>query len=203
MAKKTGKLTLVEKCEIQQGILKKTDLADIAESLNRTETAVTKYVNGELYKMMNALASITESQEEVSESLEMDDYSDIENEEFEDLSVEREAASPETIKEVVKKLDNAGLTKQDANKVVNIVIKLALKEGTFYKDANKMYTACIKRMPASNFMRKKTEGGAEGVSMMTGTASSRMDSARKNAANRTTTRSSRGNIYRPNTGTIE
>jgi hypothetical protein len=216
VAKKTGKLTLAEKGEIQQGILKKTELAEIAESINRTELAVTKYVNGELYQMMNALANITE-EEEVLEPLEMEDYGDVPgdmedadvpgdflDEDIEDdAPVEREAASAETIKAVVKRLDNAGLTKADAQKVVNIVIKMAIKAGKFYKNDNVMYVACIKRMPASNFMKKRTEGGNEGVAMMTGTASSRMDAARKMAARRTTTRSSRGNIYRPDTGTIE
>lgn len=102
-----------------------------------------------------------------------------------------EGTSEDIVAAVVRRLKKAGLSERDSSNLVETALKLADKTNKVFESDDELYTACIKRINAGNLMVKKTDGGREGVCMMTGAASAKMDGARK----KTVSRTARGNMW--------
>ena len=214
---KTGKLSNVEKMAIQGGLGVGQNVEEIAKALDRTLKSVNKYVEGELDDIHSTIASVAlETGEEPKKAAEpLVDYEPVveKNRRFavaqaediakaypeQDTVYAEDIASKDIMVNTYKKLRTAGLTENDANRVIHSALTWGAKNGQKYKSSDLLYTACIKRMNASHFITKVTQGGKEGVAVMSGAASARMDEARK-TANKPMSRSARGAVYSSRTG---
>lgn len=214
--KKTGKLSNVEKFAIQGALSDGKTADEIAKVLDRTPRAVNKYIKGELDSICETITKVAIETGKAPDSEPLVEYEPIVDKdrrfavakkediakaypEQETVQAEDIAASKDIIVNAYKKLRNAGLTDNDSNRVIHSALTWGAKNGQKYKDSELLYTACINRMNASHFITKVTEGGAEGVTIMSGAASQRMDEARKTRS-KITSRSARGACYNPQTG---
>ena len=174
-----GRLSNVEKYAIQGMVGQDATVAEIASELGRSEKTVENYVNNELDRLHSMSAEIQLRQAE-------------------DEEVAKKSSTDESvIKKVVRRLLQAGLTEMDAQRVMNSALARAEKKNKVYggeKAVDLLYNDCIGRMTASQFMIKKSQGGREGVAIMTPGASQKGDGASKRNRNQTT-RSSKGNLF--------
>ncbi|RLI51664.1 hypothetical protein DRO61_01880 [Candidatus Bathyarchaeota archaeon] len=207
--KVSGPLTLVEKAAIQGFLGQGQETPEIAESLNRSERLVDKYISGELDNLhstiVNARMQAAESDSSVELNLNDDQADDAKryskastDDVFKIQDAEKgvleEVSNQETVDLVMKRLVQAGLKDSDATKVLAGALERFYQAGRKFKDENELYTECIRQMKAGEFMIKRSQGGREGVAIMTPAASQRMDKQAKP----TTSRIARNNIFRPN-----
>ncbi len=208
MAKKTGKLSNVEKMAIQGGISQDLTVDEIANQLDRRVSTVDNYITRELSTLLETVinARVASGDEPPQEETNKKSrrYStpkegDIQKTRPDKVEIE-EIADLKAINETVKRLINAGLLDRDANKVVRKVLEAAGESGVRYGDnVDLLYAHAIGKMNAGQFMVKRTAGGNEGVAMMTSGASGRLDDALKRAP-KAVSRSARGNVWNPKTG---
>lgn len=213
---KTGKLSNVEKFAIQGALSDGKSSEEIAKVLDRTPKAVNKYIDGELDAIHNTVVSVAIETGKEPETLEplvefepvVDDsrrFAVAMKDDVAKAYPEQETIRAEDIADqkiivgTYRKLRQAGLTENDSNRVIHSALTWGAKNGQEYKDSDVFFTACIKRMNAGHFITKVTEGGAEGVAIMSGAASTRMDEARKTSS-KPISRSARGAVFNPNTG---
>lgn len=214
---KTGKLSNVEKMAIQGGLSGGQSVEKIAKTLDRTLKSVNKYVEGELDEIHSTIASVAlQTSEEPKKALEpLVEYEPVveknrrfavaQQEDIAKVHPDQETvqatdiASQDIIVLTYRKLRQAGLTDNDSNRIIHSALTWGAKNGQKYKDSELFYTACIKRMSAGHFITKVTEGGKEGVAIMSGAASARMDEARK-TGKKHMSRSARGAVYSSKTG---
>lgn len=224
---KRGKLSLVEKMAIKGGYSEGQSIEEIAEALDRTPKAVNNYVEGELDEIAGHIAQAQMQAHENGNNIE-EGYSDEDNcadsvtgvrplhpkkertrLQDDDLAEARPTektqkapvASETIIKAGYRDLIQAGLTKGDANRLVKSTIDYASKKGHKFTNEKQFYYACIARMNAGQFMIKTSQGGNEGVAIMTGAASTRAETSKQGHKPRS--RSARGAVYNPSTGEIE
>jgi uncharacterized protein (UPF0335 family) len=181
MAKKIvkGTTTNTEKFAIQGMLAQKIPVEEIAKQLGRTKKTIQNYIDTELEEIYNTVVESRIQQRKEEE----------ERQENEKINVDEDI-----IKKVYRDLLSAGLTKNDAANVIDSALEVARNKSQVFKDSKHLYTACIQRMRAGHFITKKTAGGNEGVAIMSQTASTKADSARKNMG-KGTSRSARGNVY--------
>ena len=205
---KRGRLNNIEKMAIQGFLDNGVDTETIAGELDRSQAAVDKYVDGELADIKQTIQDAGGEIESVAEpkpkkkatryeKIREKDIAQVKPREQDEIDIET-VGSREIFEAVHRRLRSAGLTDKDATQIVNSAIEYAWDQGITYHKEDIFYTACIKRMRAGNFMIKKSEGGREGVAIMTQASSTRTDEARKNV--RGATKRTRGNIYNPRTG---
>ena len=108
-----------------------------------------------------------------------------------------DVAKREVVVATFKQLRNAGLTENDANKIIHSALVHAAQNGGVFKTEEKLYSACINRMSAGHFIQKQTEGGNDGVAVMSQAASQKMDEAKKTYNTDGFSRLARGNVYNP------
>lgn len=211
--KKGGPLTLVEKAAIQGFLGQGQDTKEIAETLNRSEKVVDTYISGELDNLHSTIVNArmqaaldgsaewesSDSVEEPSQENESKRYSKASTDDvFKIQDAEKgvldEVSNQESVDLVMKRLVQAGLKETDATKVLAGALERFYKAGRRFKDDNELYTECIRQMKAGEFMIKRSQGGREGVAIMTPAASQRMDKQAKS----TDSRIVRNNIFRPN-----
>lgn len=102
------------------------------------------------------------------------------------------------IEKVLKRLQACGLTVRDADNLMSAALKVAEKTHKIFDKEDDLYAACLKRINTGSLMIKKSQGGREGVCIMTPGASAKVDSRKQS----TVSRSARGNIYNIKQGKI-
>jgi len=187
MAKK-GKLSNTDKMAIQKGVSKGLTVDSIANSLDRTTKIVDNYISGELNDLLSTIAGAQIDKDEAQTPASYDES---------DLSKKYDHIDPRTIIHVTNKLITAGLTENDTRQLIISALDSSNGDPSMNND-ELLYTRCISRMSAGHFITKKTQGGREGVAIMSEAASIRGDMhAKKSLGN---SRSSRGNVFNPKTG---
>ena len=93
-----------------------------------------------------------------------------------------------------RSLVKGGVTENDAEKVMSIALDKAEKSGKIFENESKLYSAAIKNMKAGEFMKKRSDGGHKGVTVMTSAASNKADESTKKGVY---SRKMEGNVYRP------
>lgn len=172
---KSGKLSMAEKYEIQGRLHEsrkagKPDLEavkEIADSMDRRETLVTKYVEEELDGIQETVVKVQEEKVKPIIKIPQDMFND-----------------------VVAKIEAQGLTKPDAKELAQKSVKKIAK---FPTTVDAIFSLAMKGIKAKHVMGKRTAGGNRGVSVMTPAASARIDETDRSS----TSRSARGNIYVP------
>lgn len=192
---KGGKLSLIEKAAIQGMLGQNKSTEEIATLLDRSEKIVENYIDGELDDLHSTIAGAQiEAEEKKSERYSKAKKNDIHNVRQVDEIDSQEVTDKKTIAAVSRRLNQAGLKDTDIEKVLSLSITRFAKLGRKFKDDNELYTECIRQMKAGEFMIKKSQGGREGVAIMTPAASQKMDdSSKKNDYSRV----SEKNIFRP------
>ena len=198
---KGGKLSLVEKAAIQGLLGQEKSTEEIASILDRSERVVDNYIAGELDELHSTIANaqIERGAEEVQAEEDYDRYSKTRKDEiFNIRKVDKvdasEVTDDKTIAVVSRMLRQAGLKDNDIHKVLDLAISRFVKIGRQFKDENELYTECIRQMKAGEFMIKKTQGGNDGVAIMTPAASQRADDGSRKG---NYSRYSDSNIFRP------
>ncbi len=196
----TGRLTNVEKMAIQGGLSQGDSIKSIAEALDRSPKTIKRYIEGELNEIHE---TVVNAQIERAESTEAPtDYAPVTESEVVPVPEEEtirteDVASREIVVSTFKQLRNAGLTENDANRIIHSALVHAAQNGARFKTETKLYSACINRMSAGHFIQKQTESGNEGVAIMSQAASQRMDEAKKSYNTEGVSRAARGNVYNP------
>ena len=196
---KGGRLSLVEKAAIQGMLGQQKSTEEIASLLDRSEKVVENYIDGELDDLHSNIANAQiESQEReeskrYSKARKKDIYNIREAKKSEIDSVTDEG----TVAVAKRRLGQAGLKDTDIAKVIDLAINKFAKIGKRFKDDNELYTECIRQMKAGEFMIKKSQGGRDGVAIMTPAASQRTDDSSKSRRS-ASTRYTSENIFRPN-----
>ncbi len=196
----TGRLTNVEKMAIQGGLSQGDSIRDIAEALDRSPKTVKRYIEGELNEIHE---NVVNAQIERAENAPTTDYAPVTESEVPPVPEDQETirtedvASREIVVATFKQLRNAGLTENDANRIIHSALVHAAQNGGIFKTEEKLYSACISRMSAGHFIQKRTESGSEGVAIMSQAASQRMDEAKKSYNTEGVSRAARGNVYNP------
>lgn len=204
---KKGRITNVEKFAIQGALSEGKNSEEIASLLDRPVGAVDKYVeelNHTLETVSRVQAEDKSQKDRFAVPEEDEVYSEAEEESTPNLEkqvAEQQVASRTVISQVFRQLRQAGLTENDSNQVIRTALKGALKSGKKFDNPAVLFTECVKSMSAGHFIQKTTESGSEGVAIMSSAASQRTDEARKKVAGKS--RSSRGAVYRPQSGEIE
>jgi hypothetical protein len=216
----TGKLTNVEKYAIKGMVGEGKKATEIGKAIDRPAETVQKYIDGELDDICGKVAKARmkkykdtdqpkETQAPVKKPYKRTAVTEKDlmhinpmkikpNVENVDLNT---VASAEIINEARTRLRDAGLIDTDINNLLNAALSTAAETGHTFPSVDTLFTACIRRMKAGAYMIKKTQGGNEGVAMMTPAASVRGDEAKKLASSKT---SSRGNhIFNPKTGEVK
>lgn len=194
---KKGKLTLVEKAAIQTFISQGKDVAEIASTLDRTKNIVTKYINSELDDLHSTIvnaqmeAAEAEQEHERYSKARKDDLFNIREAKTQDL---KDVTDSATVNAVQRRLSQAGLRDNDIAKVLKLAIDRYASAGRQFKNEDELYTECIRQMKAGEFMIKKSQGGRDGVAIMTPAASQRSDDNKSASPSR----SVRDNVFRPN-----
>lgn len=172
---KTGKLSKVEQLAINGGLSNNMSVEDIAKSLDRSEAIINRYIK-KIEK---------ERKQEAKKQAEEKVESNNDNSEFND----------KLFSAVRKRLINSGLTNLDADKILGKLL------GKTFETEDQLFAACIRNMKAGDFFTKKSQGGREGIAIMNGGVSARLDEAKK--AGPKHSRHVRGNIFKPKTNTYE
>lgn len=195
---KKGPLSLVEKAAIQGMLGQEKSTEEIASLLDRSETSVDKYITGELDDLHSTI--LNAKMEVVEEKEESDRYCKTRKDEIFNIRKTNKVAIEEvtdekTVATVSRRLSQAGLKDNDIAKVLDLAIQRFAKIERRFKDDNELYTECIRQMKAGEFMIKKSQGGRDGVAIMTPAASQRTDDSSKKS---NYSRISDKNIFRPN-----
>ncbi len=173
-----GKLSLAEKHKIQVKLSEGKNHADIAKSLGRKETTVSKYINGELADLHADLHSAMfpepEPEEQEAETKEPNISKSLKN---------------QVISRLVR--DNSNLT---VNKATSLVNKVCNKVTVKVTNPDLLYNACLQNIGAGDMMATKTIGNNSGVAIMTKSASEKADDAK--VKNNFTSRTARGAVFR-------
>lgn len=198
---KGGRLSLVEKAAIQGMLGQHKSTEEIASLLDRSEKVVENYIEGELDQLLSDIVNAKiEALETETEKEEPERYSKAREKDLFNIRKvnkidAREVTDDKTIATVSRRLSQAGLKDNDIAKVLDLSISRFAEIGRKFKDDNELYTECIRQMKAGEFIIKKSQGGRDGVAIMTSAASQKMDDAsRRNNYSRY----SENNIYRPN-----
>lgn len=208
---KRGRLNNTEKYAIQGMLSQDVEVDAICSELDRSEKVVTNYINGELTEVLGTVDKArAEAKKNDKGKKERRRFVDIDKEEIYRIEKEREDETkvpevkidPRIRREAYHQLVSAGLTDRDSKRVIDAAVEACEAEGKPIVNAKHLFTECVRRMNAGHFITKKTQGGKEGVAVMSSAASQRMDEARKANAGRRVTRSGRGNVYDPSTGEI-
>lgn len=191
---KKGPLNIVEKAAIQSFLSEGKELSDIADTLDRSEGLVSKYVDGELEDTVSTIAKAKmEAFENDQKKYSRARAADIHKvKEADNVEID-EVTDQKTFDVVSKRLKQAGLKENDVAKVMELAIKRFILQERKFKDENEFYSQCIKEMRAGEFMIKKSDGGRDGVAIMTPAASQRTDEAKKGYSAKID-----NNIFRPN-----
>jgi hypothetical protein len=219
---KRGRLNNTEKYAIQGMIAQDISVEDIASQLDRSEKSVKNYIDGELDDVVSHIVQARMEAFENAADIEAETpisnpkrrrFTDLDEGEIQKAKPEEPSSEleehvshtipPEFQKAAYDKLLNAGLIENDARRVVRAAVAAAEKSGLAIRNGDHLFTECVKRMRAGQFMQKRTTGGNQGVAVMTGNASARLDEAQKNNAGRIHSRSARGNVFNPSTGEVE
>lgn len=166
-----GRLNKTEQFAIKGMVAEGLSTSEIAEALGRTEKCIENYISKNL--VMPVVGD--EELKIVTDSV-LNDYFDA----------------------VVKTLMRKGMTENDAERVCNAAIRANKAAGVEIRDEQHLYTECIKRLNAGTFMVKKTQGGKEGVAIMTAAASQHSDEFKKKK--KSPCRKARKNVWNPKTG---
>lgn len=161
-----GRFSEVEKMAMLHLVSEGLGVDEIAEKLGRRPSTIQKH--------MPEIKPDTKVEVEVEEDVFVIDDSHLEK--------------------VKKDLIKAGVTNSDSDIVIQKTVDKAKEKGKVYKGANAhkaFYADCIKNMRAGNFMIKKTQGGREGVAIMTPAASQKSDSSRGSRLSR----KAEGNLF--------
>lgn len=186
------KLSLTEKYAIQGMIHEGKDLDDIAKSLKRRRTTVEEYVNGELEELVN---NVVRARQQAA-------MADLEDENEDEVPQPQEIVIPATLyKEALNFMRKNGFSDTDGKELLdNAVAQLTYIPA----DARELYNVAITKKGFGLQMVTKTAGGKEGVAIMTPAGSERGDIAHKEYADRKpTSRSARGNVWKPKQGRME
>jgi hypothetical protein len=192
---KGGKLSLVEKAAIQGMLGQQKSTEEIASLLDRSEKIVENYIDGELDQLHSTIAEAQlEAEENKDHRYSKAKKKDIFHIRDVDKVDAQEVTDEKTIATVNRRLSQAGLKDNDITKVLELAITRFAKLGRKFKDDNELYTECIRQMKAGEFMIKKSQGGRDGVAIMTPAASQKMDDSSKR---NNYSRYSEKNIYKP------
>lgn len=210
---KKGRLNNTEKYAIQGMLAQDVDIDSICSELDRSERVVRNYVEGELTDILGTIDKSRRQAEKNKPKTEKKSrrrFSDIDEDEIHRIQedIEDETVVPEVKidprvrREAYSQLVQAGLTERDAGRIIDAAVEACEKAGRNIPNSKILFTECIKRMNAGHFITKKTQGGKEGVAVMSSAASQRMDEAYKQHSKQRVTRSGRGNVFDPSTGEI-
>lgn len=172
---KTSKLTQSEKYQIQGMMHNNISIEDIAESLNRTDTVIRNYIDGELEDLYNTVARVQANRTV-------------------DLNEDGIAGTPQVVIDKAKKaLIERGIKSEDAAELVRRAC-IQYQEKPFTGSGSLIHVA-LQQVNTKDLMITKTSAqGRKGVAVMTKEASERADSRRKNMK-KLGSRVTRGNIY--------
>lgn len=170
---KTGKLSKVEQLAIVGALSDNMTIEEIAKSLDRSEKIVSTYA-----KKVKKEKQEKQKQEEVKSEEE-----------------QIQPSNDPLFAAVRKRLISSGLTHTDADRILDKFV------GRRFKTEDQLFVACIKSMKAGDFMQKKSQGGREGIAIMNGGVSARLDEAKKLGPKHS--RHVRGNIFKPKNNTYE
>lgn len=102
-------------------------------------------------------------------------------------------AVPESfIKEARRQLLESGMPERDVSRVIDRALRYAERNNKTYSDVNKFYADCIKNMKTNDFFIKKSGSGNDGVAIMTGGVSDRIDKGMKRGV-----RNNQDHIFKP------
>lgn len=199
---KAGRLNIVEKAAIQGMLGQQKSTEEIASLLDRSEKVVENYINNELDELHSTIvrARMEAEENQEPEQEESDRYCKTRKDEIFNIRKvnkvdAQQVTDDNTIAVVSRRLTQAGLKDNDVTKVLDLAISRYVKIGKVFKDENELYTECIRQMKAGEFMIKKTQGGRDGVAIMTPAASQRADDGNRKG---NYSRYSEKNIFRPN-----
>lgn len=208
---KRGKLSIIEKAAIKGALSEGKSNKEIATMLDRTERVVSNYIDGELDSVAATIAKVQLEKSQVAEEQSSKEYRRYCKPDTRDVAesqpdnkeaAPRQVASAKVIEDTRKELSKAGLIPTDVTKLLNKALTKGREKGMKFKEVKDLYKQCIAMMNAGEFFVKQTDGGSDGVAIMTPAVSQRMDNFRKSAAKNKTSRSTRGNVYQPSTGKI-
>ena len=171
---KSGKLSNVEKFQIQQLLVAGKTVAEIGVEVDRSPTSVQNYIDGELAKVVE---SVTRAAVQVED-----------------------ARNEDVIRRVYNRFIKQGLIATDVNKIIKIALENVEREADGSIDEHKLYNKCLtaRSKDIGTFMVKKTESGNGGIGIMTEGASQRWDAVKDRP--RKTARRLSGNVFNPKTG---